>query len=90
MPVKKSAFKELRKGAKRATHNKKIKSDITALVKKVYKSIDKGESDKAKDWLKQAIKKLDKAASKKVMKKNTAARKKSRLSVAVSKISTKK
>jgi len=87
MPIKKSAFKALRQDKKRAEYNKKIKSDLTALIRKVNKAIEKKDRAKAQDWLKQVIKKIDKAAQKKVIKKNTAARKKSRLSKAVRNLS---
>lgn len=83
MPIKKSAIKALRQSKKREQHNKKIKSDIVALVRKVRKSVEKKDSAKATEWLKQTIKKIDKAAQKGILKKNTAARKKSRLSKAV-------
>jgi len=83
MPIKKSAIKALRQDKKRAEYNKKIKSDLVALIKKVNKAVEKKDKAKAQDWLKQVIKKIDKAAQKKVIKKNTAARKKSRLSKAV-------
>jgi len=79
MPVKPAAFKDLRKSKKRAELNKKIKSDIQALTRKVRKAVSAQDADKAIDWLKQLIKKIDKAAQKKVVKKNTAARNKSRL-----------
>ena len=83
MPVKKAAFKAIRQDKKRAARNKKVKSDIAALVKKINKSVTAKDSAKASDWLKQVIKKIDKAAQKGILKKNTAARKKSRLSKAV-------
>jgi ribosomal protein S20 len=38
-----------------------------------------GKAEDAKQWLKAALKSLDKAAQKKIVKKNTVARKKSRL-----------
>lgn len=84
MPIKKAAFKTLRQDKKRAERNKKIKSDVTALVRRIRKSVEKKDSAKAAEWLKQVVKKIDKAVQKGVMKKNTAARKKSRLSKAVS------
>jgi len=83
MPIKKSAFKALRQSKKRAERNKKIKSDIQALVRKVRKAVEKKDKAKATDWLKQAIRKIDRAGQKGVLKKNTAARKKSRLNKAV-------
>lgn len=87
MPIKKSAFKTLRQDKKRADHNKKIKSDMAALIRKVRKAIEKKDKTKATEWLKQAIKKIDKAVQKGVLKKNTAARNKSRLSKAVKDLS---
>ncbi len=89
MPVKKAAFKALRQSTKRAAHNRKIKSDIAALVRKVRKSIEVKDSAAAQQWLLQAVKKFDKASQKGLIKKNTAARKKSRLSKAVAAIAKK-
>lgn len=78
MPIKKSAMKELRKSKKRALRNKQVLDSIKSLIKKSRKEIEAG-SDKAADLIKQTIKALDKAAQHKVIKKNTASRKKSRL-----------
>ena len=89
MPIKKSAFKDLRKNIKSRQRNKKIKSDVLALVRKVRKTIEKKDSAKAAEWLRLAIKTIDKAVQKGVIKKNTAARKKSRLSKALSGLSKK-
>ena len=83
MPIKKSAIKALHQDKKRALRNKKVKSDIVALVRKVRKAVAKKDSIKAADQLKLVIKKIDKAAQKGIIKKNTAARKKSRLAKAV-------
>ncbi|MFA5022334.1 MAG: 30S ribosomal protein S20 [Patescibacteria group bacterium] len=83
MPVKKSAIKALQQSKKRAERNKKVKSDIEALVRKLRKAISTKDKTKAQEWLKQVIKKFDRAVAKKVLKKNTAARKKSRLAKAV-------
>lgn len=86
MPIKKSAFKELRKSKTREKRNKKIKSDVDALIRKVRKLVTGKDSNKAQEWLKQAIKKIDKAAQKGILKKNNAARKKSRLTKAVNRL----
>jgi small subunit ribosomal protein S20 len=86
MPIKKAAIKALRQDKKRTVINNKIKSDVSALVRKVKKSISSDDTSKTADWLKQASKKIDKAVQKGVLKKNTAARKKSRLTKAVNKI----
>ena len=80
----------MRQDKKRASRNKKIKSDITALVRKIREAIKKNDHPKADEWLKQAIKKIDRAAQKGVIKKNTAGRKKSRLFKAVNSLAKKK
>ncbi|MBN1779294.1 MAG: 30S ribosomal protein S20 [Candidatus Buchananbacteria bacterium] len=89
MPIKKAAEKALRQSTKRANKNKKIDSDIDALVRKVKKAIAAGDQAKASEFLKQAIKKIDKAQQKSALKKNTAARKKSRLARSVNSIAKK-
>jgi len=61
MPIKKAAIKALRQDKKRTVINNKIKSDVSALVRKVKKSISSDDTSKTADWLKQASKKIDKA-----------------------------
>ncbi len=79
MPIKKSALKELRKTKKRTLRNINVKKELEHLLKRTRKAIDANKIDEAKDWAKKTLKALDKAAQKRVIKKNTAARKKSRL-----------
>ena len=78
MPNKKSAMKEFRKSTKRAIRNFKVNKAIKEAVKDSKKLIDAKEKSAA-ETVKKAIKLLDKAAAKKIIKKNAAARKKSRL-----------
>lgn len=80
MPIKKAAIKALRQNKKAGARNKKVKADLEALIRKVRKAVGKKDGAKAAEWLKQTIRKIDKAAQKGIIKKNTAARKKSRLS----------
>ncbi|HPP66603.1 MAG TPA: 30S ribosomal protein S20 [bacterium] len=89
MAVKKrkpSVLKRQRQEQKRRTYNKAIKSKIKTLSKRVKKLIleEKGYETA----LKTAIKEIDKAASKGVIHKNAAARKKSRLAKTVHKLTT--
>ncbi|HLC90089.1 MAG TPA: 30S ribosomal protein S20 [Patescibacteria group bacterium] len=79
MPRVQAALKALRQTKKRTAQNKQVKSQLTALIRKVRKSIAAKDQTLAQKWLKETIKRLDQAAQKKVIKKNTAARKKSRL-----------
>lgn len=55
------------------------------VVKKVRKQVAGGEVDEAKKSLPAAYKAIDKAAKRGIIKKNTAARKKSRLVAAIKK-----
>lgn len=78
MPNKKSAIKELRKSVKRNIANKKVSETMKKAVKVTIKAVNAGEK-LAKEDISKTIKAIDKAAKKGVIKKNTAARKKSRL-----------
>ncbi|MCL2386612.1 MAG: 30S ribosomal protein S20 [Defluviitaleaceae bacterium] len=80
----KSAQKRIRVAEKRQARNKHIKSYTKTAIKKV--TVSAGANDgKAKELLLQAIAAIDKAASKGVFHKNTAARKKSKLTKMVNK-----
>jgi small subunit ribosomal protein S20 len=80
MPIKEQSKKALRQMKHHAERNMKVREDLKTLMKKVRQSIDKKEAkDKVEPLIKQVQKSLDKAAQKNVMKKNTAARKLSRL-----------
>ena len=78
MPNTKSAKKELRKNIKRRIRNKKIKDNAKSLIKKSRQAIKAG-GNQAEELVNQALKALDKAAQKGIIKKNTRSRKKSRL-----------
>jgi len=90
MPIKNSAKKYVRVTARKTLKNKKIRGVYRNAIKKTREAIIGKDNKKAMEWLKKAIKSLDKATQKKVLKKNTAARYKSRLNKAIKKISTKK
>ena len=73
----KSQIKRNRQNEKRRTRNKAIRSEVNSRVKSTLESAESGQSDE--EALRIAIKKIDKAARKNILHKNTAARKKSRL-----------
>ncbi len=79
MPIKKSAKKELRKSHKRHLKNIGVKSDLKTRAKQIQILISEKKLDQAKEALKKLASRLDKAASKNIIHKNTASRKKSRL-----------
>ena len=62
--------------------NRKIKGQFRSAVKAVREAVAKNDSTKAREYFKKAQVALDKAAQKKVIHKNTAARVKSRLNKA--------
>lgn len=78
MPNKKSAEKELRKNIKRKAANKQVSVKLKRLTKNNLKQIAAGDNQVKEDY-RQTVQVIDKAAKKGIIKKNTAARKKSRL-----------
>jgi small subunit ribosomal protein S20 len=83
MPITKGAEKANRQSQKKRIYNVRRKSVMSDVVKSVNKAITAGDAAKAKELLPQAYKAIDKAAKRGVIKDNTAARKKSRLSIKV-------
>jgi small subunit ribosomal protein S20 len=79
MPITKSAKKALRQNIKRRARNLVYKRKIKHLVKKAKNLVGEKKIEEAKNILPQIYKILDKAAKVNVIKKNTAARKKSRI-----------
>ena len=79
MPHTKSAKKSLRKNEKRRLRTKAAKKAIKLQVRKLIQPGKDTSPEALREELKLAIKKLDKAASKRVIHPNTAARRKSQL-----------
>ena len=82
----KSAKKRILVNRTKAARNKSIKSAVKTAVKKVDAAVALKDKEAASSALVEAISTIDKAASKGVYHKNTAARKVSRLSTAVNTI----
>lgn len=74
MPIKRSAYKELRKSKKRHARNISAESELNTLTKDYLRLIVAKKSDDAKSALGHLISKIDKAAKNGVIKHNTAAR----------------
>lgn len=81
----KSQIKRNEQNEKRRRRNKAVRSDMKTRTKTVEKAAAAGED--TEEALRLAIARIDKAASKGVIHKNTAARKKSRLVKRVARIS---
>jgi small subunit ribosomal protein S20 len=73
----KSQLKRIKTNRLATERNKAVKSELKTWIRKFREAADAGDADKAKDALKVASTKLDKAASKGVIHKNQAANKKS-------------
>jgi small subunit ribosomal protein S20 len=83
-----SAKKQARAGVKRALRNRAVKSEVKTLVVKARKSLVGGpvaESDRYALTL-EAVRALDRAASKGILHRNNAARRKARLTRQMAKL----
>ncbi len=88
MPIKDAAKKALRQAKKRAIQNKIVRTAYKDALKAVHKAIEAGEV--SADLMKMAQQKLDKAAKRGVLKKQTASRRLSRLVKQVANVAKKK
>lgn len=79
----KSQIKRNRQTERRNERNRAIRSEMKTRAKLAITAAEAGDSDKANEALMQAQKRLDMAVSKGVIHKNTAARRKARLTAQV-------
>ena len=79
----KSQKKRNLQNEKARVRNKDVRTSLKTDAKKVHAAAGDGQADAAEQALRHATRQLDKAASKGVVHKRTAARRKSRLSRAV-------
>lgn len=86
MPNIKSAIKRVKTSEVRRLRNIAVKAEVKSAVKKVEQAVAQQDKESAVSYFRIATKKLDKAASKGVIHKNKAARKKSRLAKKVNSI----
>ncbi len=87
MPIIKSAKKALRQSKTRKVRNVQKKKKVKRVLKKIGRFLDEKKTKEAKSILPQMYKLLDKAAKTGLIKKNTAARKKSRITKLINKSS---
>jgi small subunit ribosomal protein S20 len=79
MPHTSSAKKSLRQTEKRRLRNRAVKKELKLQIKKVQAAAKSGTPDVLRTEVNTANKKLDRAASKRVIHRNQASRKKSQL-----------
>ena len=75
----KSAKKDIRVTRKVTANNHELKAKVKNIIKETDKAVAANDLEKAKNSLTKAISIIDKAQAKGLVKKNTAARQKSRL-----------
>ncbi len=85
MPITKSAKKALRQSLKRRAINNIYRRKIKSLIKEIKFLISEKKIKEANALLPKIYKALDKAAKVNVIKKNTASRKKSRITKLINK-----
>lgn len=83
MAHKAAAIKHIRQAKKRTVSNMAVKKNIAYLRKQALKAIEAKDKEKAVEFMAKVAKAVDKAARVNVIKKNNAARKKSRLAKAI-------
>lgn len=79
MPNHKSAIKRMRQNEKRRTYNRTYITRSRNFVKRARAAIEAGEVKEAEATVREAIRDLDKAASRGIIHKRNAARRKGRL-----------
>lgn len=83
MPNTPSAKKRMRQDAVRRARNRSTKSSIRTQLRKIREAIAAKKLDESRQEFAVLVKKLDRAAARKVIHANAAARTKSRLSKAI-------
>ena len=79
MPIKHAALKQIRKDRKRHERNQALRSELKTLTKRLLALLSAKKSAEAAALLHLVAKKYDRAASRHIIHRNTAARYKSRL-----------
>jgi small subunit ribosomal protein S20 len=85
LPNIKSVIKDVKKSRERHERNIAVKSKIKTFVKKAKSVIETGDVEATKQAVSAATSVIDKAAEKRIIHKNAAARRKSRLMRAANK-----
>ncbi len=86
----KSAIKEIRVAAARRERNKMVRSELKTSLRKARQALAGEDRGAAQSCVADTVKDLDKAASRGIIHRNTAARSKSRLEKRLSKVSAPK
>ena len=86
MPNIKSAKKRVKVISTKTLQNKMFKSNLKTTVKKFYAAVESGNKDEAKAAYTVAVKRIDQAAARNIIHKNSAAHKKSQFTLALNRM----
>lgn len=89
MPNHKSAIKRMRQSEKRRLYNRAYRNRVRTFVKRARADLATGNVSAAEETVREAIRDLDKAATRGVLHKRNAARRKSRLMKQLAKLKQK-
>lgn len=84
-----SALKRARQTEKRTARNRGAKSSLRGSIRTAREALAKGDGNSAREALQMTAADIDRAASKGILHKNTAARYKSRLAARLNKLAAK-
>lgn len=87
MPITKQVIKRVKQAERARQRNRHYSSNMKSMVKLILDYIKKDEKEKAIKILPKVVSSIDTCAKKNIIKKNTAARKKSRIQKAINGVS---
>jgi small subunit ribosomal protein S20 len=87
LPNIKSAKKRVKVIKTKTLRNQMLKSNLKTIIKKFEVAVNGDDKAKATEALNAAVKRIDQAVAKGILKKNTASRKKSQLACKLNKMS---
>ena len=79
MPIKHAALRQIKKDVRRQARNQAVRSELKTLTKRLHALLQAKKLDEAKTLIRAVASKYDRAVTRGVIHRNTAARYKSRL-----------
>jgi small subunit ribosomal protein S20 len=79
MPIKHSALRQIRRDRKRHQRNQAVRAELKTLTKQLVRLLREKKTADVTQALRAVVSKLDRAASKGILHRNTASRSKARL-----------
>lgn len=79
MPNTRAAAKRMRSDAKRHLRNLQFRSELKTLIRRLREQFQAGKKEEAQSIYRLVVRRLDQATNRRILHRNTASRKKSRL-----------